>query len=79
MIGYDTTDGYRIEPLDNRDEDDPGWSIDPMFSGTQDDGGPHRELRHKGVEPEIKTPAERATFDPTEPRSIERFIEEEMA
>jgi len=79
MTGYDTSDGFRVEPLDDRDSDDPEYTIDPMFSGTQDDGGSHREIRHKSLEPTVKTPAERATFDPTEPRSPEQFVEDEIA
>ena len=79
MTGYDTNEGYRVEPLDDRDAEDPEYEIDPMYSGTHDDGGEHRRLRHKEVEPVVKTPAERAVFDPTEPRSPEQFVKEEMA
>jgi len=32
MSKHDTAEGYRIAPLDDRDEDDPHWSIDPVFS-----------------------------------------------
>lgn len=64
--GYHSGDGYRIESLDDRDEEDPKYTIDPMLSGTHADGGKHRNLRHKEVEPVTKTPADLATFDPRE-------------
>ena len=79
MTGYDTARGYRVEPLDDRDDEDPDWTIDPMFSGVHNDGGPHRKLRHKDIEPTIKTPAELATFDPTESRSAEESAKEETS
>jgi len=65
MTGYDTNEGYRSEPLDNRDSEDPEYTVDPMFSGTHADGGPHRKLRHRSLE-EQRTPADLATFDPRE-------------
>jgi hypothetical protein len=62
--GYHDSDGYRDEPLDNRDEENPEYIIDPMLSGTHADGGEHRVLRHKTAEPTLKSPADMATFDP---------------
>jgi hypothetical protein len=39
MTGFDTSDGYRIEPLDDRDSDDPDFTIDPMLSCSNTDFG----------------------------------------
>jgi hypothetical protein len=65
MTGYDTAEGYQYEPFDDRDEDDPEFVIDPMFSGTQADGDDHRKLRHRDLDGSGRTPADQATFDPT--------------
>lgn len=62
MTGYHSSDGYRIEPLDNRDEDEPEYTIDPVLSSSNTNFG--------GEDPATipdhseKTPAEMATFDP---------------
>lgn len=32
MNGYHSSDGYRIEPLDDRDEASPPYRIDPQLS-----------------------------------------------
>lgn len=64
--GFHDSKGYRDEPLDDRDEEDPEYTIDPMFSGTHADGGEHRKIRHREVNPTPKSPAEMATFDPRE-------------
>lgn len=64
MTGYDTHDGFRDEPFDNRDDDDPEYTIDPMFSGTHADGGEHRELRHETLENTPETPSDVAVYDP---------------
>jgi len=32
MNGYDTAEGYRVEPLDDRDDEDPEYTIRPVFS-----------------------------------------------
>lgn len=69
MTGYDTSDGYRIEPLDDRDEDDPEFTVDPILSGVENDGG-DRPDRHRGLQPdgsyERRTPSEVAAFDDEE-------------
>jgi hypothetical protein len=48
MIGYDTADGYRVEPLDNRDEAEPGYEVNPILSCSNTDfGGETYEERVK--------------------------------
>jgi len=50
-------------PIEEQREDEPEFTIDPMFSGTQADGGEHREERHRDLEAQPKTPAEVAMWD----------------
>lgn len=61
MNGFDTSDGYRVEPLDNRDEDEPDYTIDPILSSSNTDFGGEDPAK---IEEPTGTPAERATFDP---------------
>lgn len=56
MMGYHDSDGYRIEPLDDRDEEDPEYEIDPEFSCTNTDFG--------GDDPAKEDIAAEPTFDP---------------
>lgn len=67
MNGYDTAEGYHIGPLDDRDVENPDYTIDPMFSDTGNHGG-DRSDRHRGLTPEGeyegRTAAEMAAFDP---------------
>jgi len=39
MPGYHSSEGYRNEPLDDRDSDDPEFELIPEFSSNTDFGG----------------------------------------
>jgi hypothetical protein len=49
-------DGYRIEPIDDRDEDDPDFEIKPILSSSNTDFG--------GKDPAEVREERAATFDP---------------
>jgi hypothetical protein len=64
MKGYDTNEGYRIEPLDDRDDEDPHWSINPIYSSPDFQ---FSEEDPATVQPRSGTPAELATMTSEEP------------
>lgn len=61
MTGFDSSEGYRIEPFDNRDDEEPDYEIRPELSSSNTDfGGKDPAI----IEEPTGTPAELATFDP---------------
>lgn len=67
MNGYDTSEGYHIGPLDDRDEAHPEYTIDPILSYDDNHGGDHPS-RHRGLNPdgsyERRIPTEEAAYNP---------------
>jgi hypothetical protein len=59
--GYHSEDGWSIEPLDDRDEDDPEYRIDPILSSSNTGFGGEDPAKTTVLS---GTPAEKATFDP---------------
>jgi hypothetical protein len=48
------SDGYSIEPIDDRDEDDPDFRIDPILSCSNTDfGGEDPAIADPDPEPEL--------------------------
>lgn len=53
-------------PIEEQREEDPEFTIDPMFSGTHADGGKHREERHRDLEASPAPLSEKAAWSEEE-------------